>query len=197
MRHVQSSPVALHGEYQKHREKSSEGYYREVRGRPLDEGLAAAGRFLYLAKNAFSGKIRFNSSNRFNCSMRKGTRCSDLDLKRLERISETIRDLMITNESYEHYGGVSGAFLYLDPPYMDNPHGHYNDVPKTGEYLKFVSGAEKDNMVMISDQSDLPLSDRFDVYRVHLQRSLQYVTQKDSREIIAINYRPSGSGKLG
>ena len=193
LRHVQSSPKKLCEQYRRHREKSSSEYYLDMRDRQLDEGLAAAGRFLYLAKNAFSGKIRFNSSNRFNSPMRKNSKCPGLELSRLEWISTTIQRLTITNESYEWYRDIRNAFIYLDPPYMDNPNGHYNGVPETGDFLDFVTNVERRNSVMISEQTVLPLSDAFRVYRVSLKRSLQYFTQNDSNEVIAINYRtPEG-----
>ena len=190
LRHVQSSPKKLHEQYHQHRKKSSNEHYLAIRDMPLDNGLAAAGRFLYLAKNAFSGKIRFNSSNKFNCPMRKDSKCPGLELSHLEKISTTIRHLTITNESYEQYQDSQDTFFYLDPPYMDNPHGHYNEVPATRDFLDFVMNVEQHNKVMISEQTILPLSDTFRVYRISLKRSLQYFTQNGSTEIIAINYQP-------
>ena len=49
---------------------------------------------------------------------------------------------------------------------------------------------EQHNKVMISEQTVLLLSDAFRVYRISLKRSLQYLTQNGSTEIIAINYQP-------
>ena len=192
VRHVRDEPQALWEAYERHRARSSEQYYLDMRKKDLD-GLEGAGRFLYLAKNAFSGKIRFNGSNRFNSSMRKSTRCPRLDREKLLQASQTIADLSITNLSYRHYGDVRNAFLYLDPPYLNNPNGHYNGVPDTEEFIDFVKRIERHNMVMISEQNrprDLRLSSLYRVYPIHLKRSLQYVTKTDSREIIAINYCP-------
>ena len=45
----------------------------DVREKSLDDGLLSAVRFVHLAKNAFSGKIRFSKSNKFNALMRKYT----------------------------------------------------------------------------------------------------------------------------
>ena len=191
IRHVKDSPKKLAKHYKKHREKSSAQYYLDVRDKSLDDGLVGAGRFLYLAKNAFSGKIRFNSSNKFNSPMRKFSKCPNIDSDRLVKTSHAIKNITITNESYTHYGDVKNAFVYLDPPYLGNTNNHYNSVPDTDEFVEFVKNIEDDNLVMISEQNDpdtLQLSDGFRVYSILLKRSLQYNTQNNSKEIIAINY---------
>ena len=77
------------------------------------------------------------------------------------------------------------------PPYLGNTNCHYNSVPDTGKFIEFVKKIEVRNLVMISEQSDpyaLKLSDDFRVYPILLKRSLQYNTQNNSREIIAVNY---------
>ena len=193
IRHVRDEPVALWDEYETHRARSSGQYYLDVRRGDLD-GLEGAGRFLYLAKNAFSGKIRFNAANRFNSPMRKGARCPKMDRENLLRISRTIADMRITNLPYQGYEDVRDSFLYLDPPYLNNPNGHYNGTLDAGEFIGFVKRIEARNMVMISEQNkprDLNLSAGYRVYPIHLNRSLQYVTKADSAEIIAINYSPA------
>lgn len=187
----------LADQYETHRAKSDGQHYLAVREMPLDGGLVGAGRFLYLAKNAFSGKIRFNSSNRFNSPMRKDSRCPSLDVGQLERISMAIRDLTITTDGFERYADVKDGFVYLDPPYMGNPNNHYNAVPALEDFVGFMQRIEKDNMVMISEQNDpgtLGLSESFRVYPVLLRRSLQYATRTDSREIITVNYDPGQEG---
>ena len=192
--HVRDDPKGLKRQYQKHKKKSDSQYYLDVRDKPLDNGLAGAGRFLYLAKNAFSGKIRFNGSNKFNAPMRKDSRCPDLNFDRLTSVSEAIKDITITNESYEQYSETRGSFVYLDPPYMGNTNNHYNGVPDTDEFIAFVKRIEKENDVMISEQNNreaLKLSKNFSVYAILLRRSLQYNTKRSSREIIAINYAPA------
>lgn len=188
---VRDDPVGLVRQYKRHQTKSSSQYYLETRDRPLDEGLAGAGRFLYLAKNAFSGKIRFNRSNKFNTPMRKNARCPDIDAESISRTSHAIRHIRITNQPYQDYADTENSFIYLDPPYMENANNHYNGVPDTSEFIAFVKQVEQRNLVMISEQNDpefLKLSGRFTSYPVLLKRSLQYRTKTDSREIIAINY---------
>ena len=56
---VKKDPHGLAEQYETHKDKSDSQYYLDVRDMSLDDGLVGAGRFLYLAKNAFSGKIRF------------------------------------------------------------------------------------------------------------------------------------------
>ncbi len=191
IRCVRDDPSGLHRQYLMHKQKSGNEYYLDTRDKSLDVGLVGAGRFLYLAKNAFSGKIRFNRSNKFNTPMRKDSRCPDMDLEHLRRTSDIIKDMTITNESYEFYDDTRESFVYLDPPYMNNTNNHYNGVPETDKFIEFVKKIEWDNYIMISEQNDpsaLKLSDDFRVYPILLKRSLQYNTQNSSQEIIAINY---------
>ena len=190
---VKKDPHGLAEQYETHKDKSGSQYYLDVRDMSLDDGLVGAGRFLYLAKNAFSGKIRFNGSNKFNSPMRKDSKCPNLNLEQLAKISTAIQDLMITNESFEHYEDVKDGFVYLDPPYLENTNNHYNGVPDTEDFIGFVKKIEAYNQVMISEQNSpymLRLSASFRVYPILLKRSLQYITQNNSKEIVAINYIP-------
>ena len=190
---VRDDPDGLIREYEAHRALSSQEYFLCVRNARLDRGLEGAGRFLYLSKNAFSGKIRFNKSNRFNAPMRKGTRCPALDSDRLRRISRRIRNMRVTNETFERFEDIRDAFLYLDPPYMNNANNHYNGVPATEDFARFVRKVTPQNLVMISEQNEpdqIGIPGSYRIYDIRLRRSLQYVTQTGSREIIAINYPP-------
>ena len=194
MRHVRDDPDGLLREYESHRLASSPEYFLGIRRQSISDGLEDAGRFLYLAKNAFSGKIRFNSSNKFNAPMRKGARCPMMNESRLRGISANIKRMNILNEHFGYFASVDSEFLYLDPPYMNNTNGHYNGVPDVRDFAEFVGRVHTGNHVMISEQndpSDIGLPDVFRVYDVVLRRSLQYRTQRGSREIIAINYEPA------
>ena len=182
-------------EYNMHRARSSPDYFLKVRAEPLTGGLRGAGRFLYLAKNAFSGKIRFNKKNAFNAPMRKGSQCPALSEGRLCDISRHVRHMKITNEGFERFGGIRHAFLYLDPPYMNNTNAHYNQVPTTESFAGFVRAVSPHNRVMISEQNEpaeIGIPETYRVYRIALRRSLQYATQKDSAEIMAVNYDVPG-----
>ena len=150
---VKKDPHGLAEQYGTHRDKSDSQYYLDVRDMSLDDGLVGAGRFLYLAKNAFSGKIRFNGSNKFNSPMRKDSKCPNLNLEQLAKISAAIQDLVITNESFEHYEDVKDGLVYLDPPYLENTNNHYNGVPDTEDFIEFVKKIEAYNQVMISEQN--------------------------------------------
>ena len=191
IRWVKNDPRGLYGEYVKHQEKSSSDYYLEVRRDSLDDGLVGAGKFLYLAKNAFSGKIRFNSSNKFNSPMRKNSKCPKMELEHLVSTSKAIGEMTITNRSYESFEDKTRGFMYFDPPYLENSNNHYNGVPDSDRFIQFVKSVGRSNMVMISEQNSpesLGLDSRYAVYSILLNRSLQYFTQKNSMEIIAINY---------
>lgn len=185
-------------QYKIHKENSSQDYFIKMRTKSLTDGTAGAGRFMYLAKNAFSGKIRFNSQNRFNAPMRKGTKCPSLSEERIRTISDIIHDMNIQNENHEKFSNVKHAFLYLDPPYMNNTNGHYNGVPTTESFARFVHATTKHNHIMISEQNEpdsIGIPTSYTIYHILLRRSLQYVTQRDSREILAINYDVHGCKK--
>ena len=192
MRHVQTSPLRLWELYNKHYKNASTEYYYHVRDLCLENGVEGAANFLYLAKNAFSGKIRFNASNKFNSSIRKGSACPKVHLESLLKLSKTIQDLTIMNEDYKAFACVDNSFLYLDPPYFNNTNGHYNGVLDLGEFNQFLRTVELRNKVVLSEQNhpnifDLPES--YTVRSITLLRSLQYFTQNKSEEMIAFNYQ--------
>lgn len=179
-------------QYEKHRVKSSPEYYTKMRTESLTDGTAEAGRFMYLAKNAFSGKIRFNGKNKFNTPMRKGTKCPSIQREKIRAISHAIRHMEIKNKDFEEFSDIRQAFLYLDPPYMNNANGHYNGVIDTESFARFVRATTKHNRIMISEQNEpdsIGVPSSYTIHRVSLRRSLQYITQKNSEEIIAINYK--------
>ena len=191
IRHVQTSPLRLWELYNEHYHNSSTEYYYHVRNLCLQNGVAGAANFLYLAKNAFSGKIRFNSSNKFNSPIRKGSSCPKVHLDSLLNLSKTIQDLTILNEDYKAFACVDNAFLYLDPPYFNNANGHYNGVLDLGAFNQFLRTIELKNKVVLSEQNhpnifDLPES--YTVRPITLMRSLQYFTQHKSEEMIAFNF---------
>jgi site-specific DNA-adenine methylase len=157
----------------------------------LLDGLVGAGEFFYLAKNAFSGKIRFNPRGKFNCPMRKNSKCPKIDNEQILYVSSIIKNLKILNKSFGDFQDVENSFLYLDPPYLNNPNGHYNGLIEPAEFVSFVKKTQKFNKIMISEQNkpeELGLSKKYNVFPIFLNRSLQYVTQKSSKEIIAISY---------
>jgi DNA adenine methylase len=184
-------PQELHTEYEKHYKRSSNDYYLKIRKTNIKDGIVGAGRFYYLAKNAFSGKIRFNSKNEFNCPMRKNAKCPHVTLESLQFLSEMIKHLTITNKKFTEYSNMKDSFVYLDPPYMQNPNGHYNATVELDTFVKYINKIQNNNKIMISEQNSpdyLMLSLDYHIYDVMLNRSLQYFTQKKSYEIIAINY---------
>ncbi|MDA7997569.1 MAG: DNA adenine methylase [Nitrosopumilus sp.] len=192
IRTLQESPEELYRSYARHARRSDPAHYLDVRRMDLEDGARGAGRFFYLAKNAFSGKIRFNSGNRFNAPMRKGAACPSVDRDDLVRLSEVISRLRIREDDFWRFRNRRGGFMYLDPPYMNNGNGHYNATVPTGDFVDFVRHVQRNNRVMISEQNSMEsLGLRgYRTYGVTLRRSLQYVTQSKSREVVAINYRP-------
>ena len=81
-------------------------------------------------------------------------------LERLERIDE----VKATNKSYQDFSKVSGAILYLDPPYEGTTQEGYKSVSSSFDSQEFYNWAfemSKSNIVIISSYS---ISDeRFEV----------------------------------
>ena len=194
MKSLKKKPNELIHQYQKHHKASNPDYYLDVRDKDLEDDIIGAGRFFYLAKNAFSGKIRFNSKNKFNSPMRKNTKCPQINQEAIKKLSVIIKHLKITRKDFMSFEDVKNNFVYLDPPYLNNTNGHYNSIVEQTDFIEFVKNIETSNKIMISEQNTpeyLKLSPTiYQVFKIKLNRSLQYFTQKDSsREIIAINYK--------
>lgn len=192
IRHVQTSPIRLWELYNEHYVNSSEEYYYQVRNLCLDNGVEGAANFLYLAKNAFSGKIRFNSNNKFNSPIRKGSSCPKINLDSLLSLSKTIQRLTIMNEDYKEFACLENSFLYLDPPYFNNTNGHYNGILDLDEFNQFLRTIELRNKIVFSEQNHpeiFDLSESYTVRSITLMRSLQYITQNKSKEMIAFNFQ--------
>ncbi len=188
---IQTSPLRLWELYNEHYNNASTEYYYHVRNLCLENGVEGAANFLYLAKNAFSGKIRFNSRNKFNSPIRKGSSCPKVSLDSLLNLSKTIQDLTLMNKDYRTFDCVHNSFLYLDPPYFNNTNGHYNGVLDLEEFNQFLRTIELTNKIVLSEQNHPDIFDLPETYTVRsitLKRSLQYVTQNKSEEMIAFNY---------
>ena len=99
-------------------------------------------------------------------------------LERLERIDE----VKATNKSYHTFSDVSGAILYLDPPYEGTSQKGYINSFDSQEFYDWAFEMAKTNIVIISSYS---ISDeRFEVvYSFDKARSnIQSRTRKDKCE---------------
>lgn len=99
-------------------------------------------------------------------------------LERLERIDE----VKATNKSYHDFSEVSGAILYLDPPYEGTTHYGYINSFNSQEFYDWAFERAKTNIVIISSYS---ISDeRFEVvYSFDKARSnIQSITRNDKCE---------------
>ena len=70
-------------------------------------------------------------------------------LERLERIDE----VKATNKSYHDFSEVSGAILYLDPPYEQTDQGSYINSFDSQEFYDWAFEMAKTNIVIISSHS--------------------------------------------
>ena len=102
-------------------------------------------------------------------------------LERLEQL-ERIDEVKATNKSYHDFSEVSGAILYLDPPYEGTTHYGYINSFNSQEFYDWAFEMAKTNIVIISSYS---ISDeRFEVvYSFDKARSnIQSRTRNDKCE---------------
>ena len=74
---------------------------------------------------------------------------------------------------------------------MNNPNLHYCSLVENEDFIDFLSVVDINNKVMLSEQNspdDLDLKNKYTIHKIHLNHSLQYRTQTNSKEIIAVNY---------
>ena len=123
--------------------------------------------------------------NWFNAKPEKNKTLEQLQhLQQLERLQrlEQLDEVKATNKSYNDFGEVSGAILYLDPPYEGSQQKSYINSFDSQEFYNWAFEMAKTNIVIISSYS---ISDeRFEVvYSFDKARScLQGGTRNDKCE---------------
>ena len=73
-------------------------------------------------------------------------------LQQLERLQQ-LDEVKATNKSYHDFSEVSGAILYLDPPYEGTRHDGYINSFDSQEFYDWAFKMAKTNIVMISSYS--------------------------------------------
>ena len=105
--------------------------------------------------------------NWFNAKLEKNKTLQQLQqlvqlqqLQQLERLQQ-LDELKATNKSYQEFSKVSGAILYLDPPYEGSCQKSYINSFDSQEFYNWAFEMSKSNIVIISSYS---ISDeRFEV----------------------------------
>ena len=123
--------------------------------------------------------------NWFNAKLEKNKTLGQLkqlqQLERLQRLQQ-LDEVKATNKSYHDFGEVSGAILYLDPPYEGSHQKGYINSFDSQEFYDWAFEIAKTNIVIISSYS---ISDeRFEaVYSFDKARSnIQSITRNDKCE---------------
>ena len=120
--------------------------------------------------------------NWFNAKLEKNKTLQQLQkLQQLERLQQ-LDEVKATNKSYHDFGEVSGAILYLDPPYEGSYQESYINSFDSQEFYNWAFEIAKTNIVIISSYS---ISDeRFEVvYSFDKARStIQGGTRNDKCE---------------
>ena len=77
---------------------------------------------------------------------------NDKRLQQLERLQQ-LDKVKATNKSYHDFSEVSGAILYLDPPYEGTRHDGYINSFDSQEFYDWAFEIAKTNIVIISSYS--------------------------------------------
>ncbi|ATE83678.1 methylase [Lactococcus phage LP0004b] len=99
--------------------------------------------------------------NWFNAKLEKNKTLEQLQqLQQLERLQK-VNKIKATNKSYHDFSEISGAILYLDPPYEGTSQDSYINSFNSQEFYDWAFEMSKSNIVIISSYS---ISDeRFEV----------------------------------
>ena len=120
--------------------------------------------------------------NWFNAKLEKNKTLGQLkQLQQLERLQQ-LDELKATNKSYHTFSDVSGAILYLDPPYEGTNQDSYINSFDSQEFYDWAFEMAKNNIVIISSYS---ISDeRFEVvYSFDKARSTLQSGTSNNRKI--------------
>ena len=103
-------------------------------------------------------KVTYNTKQENNKAFERLQQLQQLQqLDRLQKVNK----IKATNKSYHDFSEVSGAILYLDPPYEGSHQGSYINSFDSQEFYNWAFEMSKSNIVIISSYS---ISDeRFEV----------------------------------
>ncbi len=94
--------------------------------------------------------------NWFNAKLEKNKTLEQLQhlqqLERLQRLQQ-LDEVKATNKSYHDFGEVSGAIIYLDPPYEGSHQKSYINSFDSQEFYNWAFEMSKTNIVIISSYS--------------------------------------------
>ena len=89
----------------------------------------------------------------YNAKQENDKRLQQLErLEQLERLQQ-LDEVKATNKSYHDFSEVSGAILYLDPPYEGTRHDSYINSFDSQEFYDWAFEMAKTNIVIISSYS--------------------------------------------
>lgn len=100
--------------------------------------------------DVFSG---YKQTETYKRSIEKHEQLQQLQrLQQLERLQQ-LDEVKATNKSYHDFSEVSGAILYLDPPYEGTRHDSYINSFDSQEFYDWAFEMAKTNIVIISSYS--------------------------------------------
>lgn len=102
--------------------------------------------------DVFSGYKQTETYNKVTYNAKQENDKVFKQLQQLERLKQ-LNKVKATNKSYHDFGEVSGAVLYLDPPYEGTTHDSYINSFNTQEFYDWAFEMAKTNIVIISSYS--------------------------------------------
>lgn len=142
-----------------HKTKHCKEYYLKARKSLNTEpdGVKIAALLIYLNKTCYNGLYRVNKSGGFNVPMGSYKNPMIADEDNLRNVSETLKDVEIVHQSFEHTPIKKGAFYYIDPPYHATFSGYasggFNDE-KHKELADFCYKLNKADAYFMLSNSD-------------------------------------------
>lgn len=201
---VRDAPDALIDVLRVHEENNSSEYFYEIRGLDREPNYGTLGkveraaRMLYLNKTCYNGLYRVNSSGQINSPYGRYKRPSIVNEPSIRALSEYLKgdiDLRCGDYAEVLKDLPSGAFVYLDPPYMplsqtssftgytEGGFGYAEQVRLRDECLRL----KEEGIHFVESNSDCEairkLYDGFDIRSIKAKR--------------AINSKAGGRGAVG
>lgn len=159
--------------------------------------LQRAGRFLYLQKLAFGGKI---SGKNFGVTPSGSSRFNVLKLiPMLEKVHKRLSSVVIEHLDYKDFirrYDRTGTLFYLDPPYYDNERDYgkglfnRNEFPLMAELLRNIQGKF---ILSLNDRAEVrELFKDFFQYEVSTHYSLSKDRTRNFAELLISNVELTG-----
>lgn len=196
---IKNTPQVLMDLLDEHYNNHSEEYFYHLRGQTkfasLDE---VAARFIYLNKTCYNGLYRVNKQGKFNSPFGKYIKgkFSLYDAANLIAVSNYLKGVEISCQSYEKIKPQKEDFVYFDPPYY-SVYTQYTDKNFCREdqeqLAQFVNDlSQREVKVMLSNSNTDFIKTLYKNYNISIISAPRSVNCKGNnrtgQEVIITNY---------